>query len=213
MRPIPRAQRFHIFNQLHHAILRNQTFEGRHNVVISGNDLRLRIEHRFPNIRLIRSDGRPVFQLDSRAEHTVQIRATPVLLVDRARMTGCASQLIKERLALLRHGAFAATLSEPGVEVVFVHHVNGSDHAGMLRPAILGAENVISADLRRTEPFSRVLARQHVGLGPERGHIEIVNHVFGRQRQPDIAIHRHMQLIDFPGALVVLDLPHPLLCP
>ena len=81
----------------------------------------------------------------------------------------------------------------------------------MVRSAILGAEQVVAADLRRLEPQRRVTPRQHVLLHPERGDVEAVDHVMRDHRQLDRPAHRDVQLVDLRPPLGVLQMPHPLL--
>ena len=66
----------------------------------------------------------------------------------------------------------------------------------MFGATILGAENMISAHLGRPKPLRCIPPRQNVRFGPESRHIEIMNHVFGRQSQPDIPVDRQIQTRD-----------------
>src|SRR5262245_55996373 len=83
----------------------------------------------------------------------------------------------------------------------------------MVRPAIFGAEEMISPAFGRLEPGHPVttLAWQHVGLNAERGHEETVDYVLARHRQLDAAPDRHVQFVDLALAARVLEAPHPLL--
>ena len=86
-----------------------------------------------------------------------------------------------------------------------------ADHPGVLRAAVLRAEEVVLARLGRVEPERRVAARDHVGLHAERRHEEGVDDVLGGRRQPHGPPDRHVQLVDLALPVGVLELPHPLL--
>ena len=97
------------------------------------------------------------------------------------------------------------------LELGRLHDVDPAAHGRMVRPAILGAEQVIAADLRRLEPHRGIAARQHVLLHPERRDVEAVDHVLRGHRQLDRPAQRDVQLVDLGPPLGMLRVPHPLL--
>ena len=81
----------------------------------------------------------------------------------------------------------------------------------MARAAVLGAKEVITARCGRLEPEARVAAGQHVRLDAKRRHEKIMDDVLGRHDQFHGSAHGYVQFVDFPLAVEVLKLPHPLL--
>src|SRR6266487_412849 len=81
----------------------------------------------------------------------------------------------------------------------------------MAHPAILSAEEVICAGLRRFKPLSRIPTGHHVGLDAKSGHKKVVDCIFCGHNELDLASDGNVKLVNLtlPGG--VLDLPHPLL--
>src|SRR6185437_5624641 len=61
------------------------------------------------------------------------------------------------------------------------------------------------------KPQCRVTSRQNILLQPEGGHEKAVDYVLRGHDQLHVPVHRHMQLVDLPLPVRVLQLPHPLL--
>src|SRR5260370_42367479 len=81
----------------------------------------------------------------------------------------------------------------------------------MIHSAVFRAEAMIPTNLRRFEPFGRVLAGHDVSLDAKRRDENVVNHVFSRHDQFDLLADGHMQFVDLALAGGMLKLPHPLL--
>src|SRR6266498_1113176 len=81
----------------------------------------------------------------------------------------------------------------------------------MIHATVFGAEKMITSRFGRFEPFAGVFTGHDVGLDAERGHKYIVNYIFARHDQFDLAANRNMQLVNFALSRCMLELPHPLL--
>ena len=122
-----------------------------------------------------------------------------------------ARQVLEQLRAGCGRGVGRVAAAKPRLERIWFHRHDRPDHAGMLRAAVLGAEQVVPARLRRGEPEDVVAPGDDVRLHPERGNEEAVDDVFGAHDQLDRAADRHVQLVDLALPLHVLRLPHPLL--
>src|SRR5262245_4220069 len=83
----------------------------------------------------------------------------------------------------------------------------------MVRAAIFGAEQVVSAGFGRLEPDSGVsiLPGYDIGLDAECGDKKAVDYVFARHNHLDATANGHVQFIDLALSVCVLEPPHPLL--
>ena len=125
-------------------------------------------------------------------------------------MAGDAAEFGENFLSGCRERAVAAA-AHPGFVLRRLHDDDGADHAGVLRAAVFGAEQMIGAGLGGVEPRDGVAAGQHVLLHAEGGDEEAVNHVLRGHDQLDVAADGNVQFVDLALAFGVLDLPHPLL--
>ena len=76
-----------------------------------------------------------------------------------AAVAGVAREILEQLAARGRQRAFGLTAAQPRLELARLHDDDLADHSGMLRAAVLGAEQVIVAGLGRLEPDLRVAAR------------------------------------------------------
>src|SRR5579862_5162223 len=125
-------------------------------------------------------------------------------------MTSGAAKLTKNLFTRRREGPGRAA-AHPSLVLRGFHHNNGTDHAGVLCAAILGAEKMIGAGLDGTEPRDGVTAGKHVLLHAERGDEEAVDHVLRGHDQLDVAADRDVKFVDLALTFGVFELPHPLL--
>src|SRR5208283_4223767 len=110
------------------------------------------------------------------------------------------------------HGQGLATAAaHPGFVIAWFHHRYPADHSRVLRPAVLGTEQVVGARLGGVEPEGCITAREHVLLDAEGGHEKAVDHVLRGHDHFDVAADGHMEFVDFALASLVLEFPHPLL--
>ena len=92
-----------------------------------------------------------------------------------------------------------------------LHDDDGADHAGVLRAAVFGAEQVIGAGLGGAEPCDGVAAGEHVLLHAEGGNEEAVDHVLRSHDELDVAANGNVEFVDLALAFGVFEFPHPLL--
>ena len=185
----------------------HQSLERGHDGFESVHDLGAGIEDGFANIIFVGDHGASVFEQHRLAEDSLQVR-TAALRV--GAMAGDAAEFGKDFFS--RGGERAGRASaHPGLVLRGLHHDDGADHAGVLRAAIFGAEQVIGAGLGGAEPGHGVAAGEHVLLHAERGHVEAVDHVLRSHDQLHVAADRDVQFVDLALAFGVFQLPHPLL--
>ena len=70
---------------------------------------------------------------------------------------------------------------------------------------------MVRAGLRRGEPFRGVAPREHILFRAKGGDEEVVDDVLRSHDQLHGLPEQQMQFVDFPSAIWVLQLPHPLL--
>ena len=99
---------------------------------------------------------------------------------------------------------------KPVLELRRLHHDGRSDHAGMIRSAILRTEEVVRSWTRRLKPDRRIAVGQDVHMHAEVGDEKAVNHVFRRQQDLHGPTEGQVQHVDLALPLRVLELPHPL---
>ncbi len=127
------------------------------------------------------------------------------------RMAGVARELLEQLLARGDRRCGGRPAAEPRLEVGGLHRRDPADHPGVLRAAVLGAEEVVLAGLGRREPQRVVAAGNDVRLHAERGDEVAVDDVLGAHDQLHRPPDRHVQLVDLALPVHVLHLPHPLL--
>ena len=126
-------------------------------------------------------------------------------------VTGGAAQLLKEAFAAGCDRSGSSTAGEPCLILRRLHDHYLSNHAGVHGAAILRAKQVIDTGLRSPEPRGGIAPRDHVLLDAEGRNIQAVDHVLRGHDQFDVATNRHVQLVDLPLTLLMLEFPHPLL--
>ena len=203
-----RRERLHIRDQLENPFLGYLSLVGRHDRLKRRNDLGVRAQYRFANVRFVRNHLLPGDQLDRLAENVDQGRASPAPVRN---VAGHAAELVEQLLAACSHRTARRVTRQPRLVVARLHDDHTPDHARMLRAAIFGAKEVVGAGLRRLEPRRLVAARQHILLHAKGGNVHAVDHIFRGHCQADRASGRDVKLVDFPVPLRVLKLPHPLL--
>src|SRR5215475_4963753 len=80
----------------------------------------------------------------------------------------------------------------------------------MQRSAILGAEEVIGARLRRSKPYRRVSSGDHLALYAKSRDREAVEHILRNHRKLHWPSCRDVQRVDLVLAAWMLRFPHPL---
>src|SRR5258705_5982267 len=201
-------QRFNECEQLYQLIFADLALKRRHYLTKPFHQLCLRIYNRLANVSFICTYGFSTYKPNLPAEQTGECR-TPAAFT-----TGSMTRYTAERLIELLAGdswsSVARIAAEPVVKLPRFHNDNGPDHSRMVRPTILGAEQVKGAGLCSFKPLSGVLAWHHVGFHAKRGYEEIVNYVFRRHDQLDLTTHGDVKLVDLPLPCRMLNFPHPL---
>ena len=107
------------------------------------------IHDRLAQVRLVGLDGVAVVERDGLAVQADERRAAArrVFLV-----AGDAGEVLEQLLARLRHRALAGAAGEPRLVLGALHDHDPAHHAGVVRAAVLGAEEVVPAGLRGLEP-------------------------------------------------------------
>ena len=142
------------------------------------------------------------------AVRPLQYRRAPVRLFRVARHAG---EILEQLRAGVGHRARRRAAAEPRLVVRRLHRGHPADHRGVLRAAVLRAEDVVAAGLRGGEPHRVVAPGNDVRFHAEIRNEEAVDDVFRRHGQLHRTADRHVQLIELTGAVAVLQLPHPLL--
>src|SRR5580765_8480178 len=125
-------------------------------------------------------------------------------------MAGGAAEFGKDLLAGRREWA-AGTTAHPGLVLCGLHDDDGTDHAGVLRAAVFGAEQMIGARLGGAEPRDGVAAGEHVLFHAKRGDEEAVDDVLRSHDEFDVTAERDVEFVNLPLAFSMFELPHPLL--
>jgi len=128
-------------------------------------------------------------------------------------VAGVTALALIQDLAVLggRKVGHAAAGLEPVLEVALLMHDDFGVHRGVLGAAVLGAERLVGARLRRLEPQVGVAVRQDVVLYAKSRHEEAVDHVGAAHFELHRAVGRHVQLVGDRGAIGVSEAPVPLL--
>src|SRR5262252_6833025 len=92
-------QRLHVFNEAEEALLTDQPLKRRHDRTVALDDLHLRRQDRFTNVRLVGLDGAAAFELHLTAKDTGEARAAPGAV---ANVAGIAGQLLEQLFAARR---------------------------------------------------------------------------------------------------------------
>ncbi len=164
------------------------------------------IENGFANVIFVGGHGASVFQLHGLAENSLQVR-TAALRV--GAMAGDATEFGENFFA--GHGERAGcAAAHPGFELCGFHDHDGANHAGMLRAAVLRAEQVVGPGSGRVEPGDCVTAGKYVLLHAERGDEEAVDRILRSHDELHVSADWDVQFVDFALALGVFQLPHPL---
>src|ERR1700712_1145333 len=126
-------------------------------------------------------------------------------------MTSAAAEFAKQRAAVLCKRARGALLGQPCRLIRRFHRHDFTDHAGMIRAAIFGAEKMVMSGLLRLDFEVLVSAGHDVMLETERRDKEAMDDVLRRHHQPYRAVNRNVECVDLGLSAGMLDLPHPLL--
>ena len=202
------GQRADIGGQFEDLRVVDLALERRHDRVVAGRRVGLRIENPIAQIDVV--DKR---ELAVGERNLSAVKAAQVGRVNGAArlMASRAAEAREQRSALRDEIAGGALAREPGRKVGFAHDDDRADHSGMSGPAELSAEEMEDARLGRPEAGLDIPARQDVLLDAKGGHRERVDDVLRSHVEPHRLVHRHVKRVDLARAVRVLDLPHPLL--
>src|SRR6202521_1475612 len=204
-----RLQRLNVGDQSEDLLLRQLPLKWRHQRLIRGHNLCIGLQNRLPNIGLVGFDGGAVGQKDFRAIQTIQRWGAAGAIGE---VASDASLLGKELLPGHDgvHLAASGTGEPRGIFRRF-HDRDPATHHRVIRATILRTEEMVAAGLGGAKPHGVVVPGHHVHLHAERRNKEIVDDIFAREDQADVAPHGDMQLVDLLQAVGLLRLPHPLL--
>src|SRR5580704_11194184 len=99
----------------------------------------------------------------------------------------------------------APTATQPCRVVARLHGYHPADHARVLSSAVLRTEQMVGTGFGGSEPDGGIAAGEHVLLDAKCRHEKAVDHVLRGHNQFDVAADRHMELVDFALASLVLE--------
>src|SRR5439155_19049682 len=122
------------------------------------------VEDGFPEVRFVGDDRLSIPHLNLSPEEVFEPGSAELGFAGVARG---APEALEEPLSSGRQAFARGASGEPPLVAGLVEHDDPAGHPGVLRPAVLRAEETVLARARRLEPRRRVAARQDVLLDPE----------------------------------------------
>ena len=112
-------------------------------------------------------------------------------------MAAAAAERSEERFAPRRHRRLRVVRGEPALELCRIERDDPSDHARVIGAAVLGAEQMIVAGMRRGEPQDRIAAGKNILLETKGWNVEAVDRVLRSHHELHRNTDGNMQLVDF----------------